>query len=76
MSLPVVGSLFLVDVALGIVARTVPQLNIFVVGLPVKIVVSFVVLIAVLGVLMMVISDLFSTTLATMRGLMELIGGA
>lgn len=76
MSLPVVGSLFLVDVALGIVARTVPQLNIFVVGLPVKIAVSFVVLIAVLGVLMMVISDLFSTTLATMRGLMELIGGA
>lgn len=76
MSLPVVGSLFLVDVALGIVARTVPQLNIFVVGLPVKIGVSFVVLIAVMGVLMMVISDLFSTTLATMRGLMELIGGA
>ncbi len=76
MSLPVVGSLFLVDVALGIVARTVPQLNIFVVGLPVKIGVSFLVLIAVLGVLMMVISDLFSTTLATMRTLMELIGGA
>ncbi|GAM15591.1 flagellar biosynthetic protein FliR [Mesobacillus selenatarsenatis] len=76
MSLPVVGSLFLVDVALGIVARTVPQLNIFVVGLPVKIAVSFLVLIAVMGVLIMVITDLFSTTLATMRGLMELIGGA
>jgi flagellar biosynthesis protein FliR len=76
MSLPVVGSLFLVDVALGIVARTVPQLNIFVVGLPVKIGVSFLVLIAVMGVLMMVVSDLFSTTLATMRTLMELIGGA
>lgn len=76
MSMPVVGSLFLVDVALGIVARTVPQLNIFVVGMPVKIAVSFLVLIAVMGVLMMVISDLFSTMLATMRGLMELIGGA
>ncbi|UYZ23619.1 flagellar biosynthetic protein FliR [Mesobacillus jeotgali] len=76
MSLPVVGSLFLVDVALGIVARTVPQLNIFVVGLPVKIGVSFLVLIAVMGVLIMVITDLFSTTLATMRGLMEMIGGA
>jgi flagellar biosynthesis protein FliR len=76
MSLPVVGSLFLVDVALGIVARTVPQLNIFVVGLPVKIGVSFLVLIAVLGVLMMVMTDLFSATLATMRGLMELMGGS
>lgn len=76
MSMPVVGSLFLVDIALGIVARTVPQLNIFVVGLPVKIGVSFLVMFAVMGVLMMVVSDLFATTLATMRGLMELMGGA
>ncbi|HAQ06915.1 MAG TPA: flagellar type III secretion system protein FliR [Bacillus bacterium] len=76
MSMPVVGTLFLVDIALGIVARTVPQLNIFVVGLPVKIGVSFLVMFAVMGVLMMVVSDLFATTLSTMRGLMELIGGA
>src|SRR5690625_2605566 len=33
-SIPIVGCLFLVDVALGIIARTVPQLNVFVVGLP------------------------------------------
>ena len=45
MSIPVVASLFLVDIALGIIARTVPQLNIFVVGFPVKIAVSFIVLI-------------------------------
>ena len=76
MSMPVVGTLFLVDIALGIVARTVPQLNIFVVGLPLKIGVSFLVMFAVMGVLMMVVSDLFATTLSTMRGLMELIGGA
>ncbi|KIY21526.1 flagellar biosynthetic protein FliR [Mesobacillus subterraneus] len=76
MSLPIVGTLFLVDIALGIVARTVPQLNIFVVGLPIKIGVSFLVLIAVMGALMAVTSDLVSTTLATMRGLMEIIGGA
>src|SRR5699024_736827 len=37
MSIPIVGCLFLVDVALGIIARTVPQLNVFVVGLPLKI---------------------------------------
>src|SRR5699024_11302350 len=34
MSIPLVGCLFLVDVALGLIARTVPQLNVFVVGLP------------------------------------------
>lgn len=76
MSIPVVGSLFLVDVALGIVARTVPQLNVFVVGLPLKIGVSFIVLILVMSVMMLVVSQLFQTMLTTMRGLMTLIGGA
>ncbi|GLB59334.1 flagellar biosynthetic protein FliR [Cytobacillus sp. NCCP-133] len=76
MSIPVVGSLFLVDVALGIVARTVPQLNVFVVGLPLKIGVSFIVLIAVMSVLLFAVSQLFETMLNTMRGLMALMGGS
>ncbi|WP_163101519.1 flagellar biosynthetic protein FliR [Peribacillus alkalitolerans] len=75
MSIPVVGSLFIVDIALGILARTVPQLNIFVVGLPIKIGVSFVVLIIVMGALMTSVSHLFEYTIITMRGLMEWMGG-
>ncbi len=35
-AMPVVGAVFLVDVALGIVAKTVPQMNVFIVGLPLK----------------------------------------
>lgn len=76
MAIPVVGSLFIVDVALGIVARTVPQLNVFVVGLPIKIGVSFLVLLIVIGSMVLVVSDLVQYMLKTMRGLMELIGGA
>lgn len=76
MALPVVGSLFLVDVALGIVARTVPQLNVFVVGLPLKIGVSFIVIMAVIGIMMGVVSHLFEYMLITMRDLMKLIGGS
>lgn len=76
MSLPIVGSIFLVDVALGFMARTVPQLNVFVVGLPLKIVVGFVVLIAVMAILMGVVSQLMERMILTMRGLMELIGGS
>jgi flagellar biosynthetic protein FliR len=75
MSLPIVASLFLVDVALGIAARTFPQLNIFVVGLPLKIGVGFIILIIVMSTLIVVISYLFETMLITMRGLMALFGG-
>jgi flagellar biosynthesis protein FliR len=34
---PCIVTLFLLDVALGVVARTVPQMNIFIVGFPLKI---------------------------------------
>ncbi|GAA0331919.1 flagellar biosynthetic protein FliR [Bacillus carboniphilus] len=73
MSLPVVACLFLVDVALGITARTVPQLNVFVVGLPLKIGVSFIFIILTFGGLMLVVSSLFEQMFRTMRGLMELL---
>jgi flagellar biosynthetic protein FliR len=38
---PVVITLSLVDVAFGLVARTVPQMNVFTVGMPAKILVGF-----------------------------------
>ena len=75
MSAPVVATLFLVDVALGIVARTVPQLNIFVVGFPVKIGISFIVIIIVMGVIMAIVQRLFEMMLLTMRDVMTLMGG-
>jgi len=75
MSIPVVGCIFLVDVALGIVARTVPQLNIFVVGMPVKLIVGLIMLVVVMGTLMGSVSNLFSTILTTMRDMMKLMGG-
>jgi flagellar biosynthesis protein FliR len=76
MSIPVVATLFLVDVALGIVARTVPQLNVFVVGFPIKIAVSFLVLFIVLGAMMTLMQQMFELMLYTMRDLMNIIGGA
>ncbi|MFT8319510.1 MAG: flagellar biosynthetic protein FliR [Bacillus sp. (in: firmicutes)] len=76
MSIPVVASIFLVDIGLGIVARTVPQLNIFVVGVPIKIMAGLIILMIVMGVLMASVSHLFSTTLKAMREMMNIIGGS
>ncbi|WP_346354612.1 flagellar biosynthetic protein FliR [Azotosporobacter soli] len=36
-SLPVLASLLLIDISLGILSRTMPQMNIFIVGVPAKI---------------------------------------
>jgi flagellar biosynthetic protein FliR len=47
---PVMITLFLTTVSLGVIARTVPQMNIFIVGLPLKIGIGFLVLAAALPV--------------------------
>lgn len=75
MSIPIVGCLFLVDVALGIIARTVPQLNVFVVGPPIKIFVSFVVILFYLGIYIGLTKRVFSIMYDTIGRLMQLLGG-
>lgn len=75
MAVPVVAVLFLVDVALGIIARTVPQMNVFVVGFPIKIAVSFIVIFIVIGVILGIVQNLFETMAHVMRDVMEMLGG-
>lgn len=76
MAIPIVGTLFLVDVALGIIARAVPQLNVFVVGLPLKILVSFLAILIFLSLYMTVAKNIFDAMFRTMQQLMQLFGGA
>ncbi len=57
---PIVGAIFLTDLSLGILARTVPQLNVFVIGFPAKMAVALVIVIAVLPVAFGVMTGLFS----------------
>ena len=47
---PILLTVFLVDVALGALARTMPQMNIFVIGIPVKIAITLVMMAATLPV--------------------------
>ncbi|PIC75220.1 flagellar biosynthetic protein FliR [Sporosarcina sp. P26b] len=75
MAIPVVATLFLVDLALGITARAVPQLNIFVVGFPIKIGVSFLVIVTMASVFIVVMKKMFEIMIVTMRNLMILLGG-
>ncbi len=75
MAAPIVATLFLVTVALGITGKTVPQLNIFVVGFPIKIAIGFVVLFIVMAVMIQVMKYLVEFMIYAMRDLMSLLGG-
>ncbi len=45
---PILAVIFVIDCALGILARTVPQMNMFVVGIPLKIILLFTMLIIIM----------------------------
>lgn len=74
MALPVVGALFLVDIALGILAKTVPQLNIFAVGLPLKIFVGFIMLLLLMPIFFYLLQILFKKIIVSMSELIKLLG--
>jgi flagellar biosynthesis protein FliR len=75
MAFPIVICLFLVDLALGLVARTVPQVNIFVVGFPLKIFVGFVVILLVISSVFFLIQRIFREMMDSMATLLKLFGG-
>jgi len=54
----------LTDVALAMVARSVPQLNVFVVGMPAKIAVGFVMLIVTVPAVAYIMAKSFSDIVA------------
>lgn len=59
-SAPVTVTLFIVELSLGLLSRLIPQINVFIEGLPVKILVAMVVLSFSLGITVTVISGVFS----------------
>ncbi|MDQ0164678.1 flagellar biosynthetic protein FliR [Bacillus horti] len=74
-AIPIVGSLFLVDVAMGLIARTVPQLNVFVVGIPLKIFVGFLMIFLTLGMFFYLLQSVLTKMIETMGQLLQLFGG-
>lgn len=70
--LPVVAALFLTDVGLGLVARAVPQMNVFIVGLPAKILVGLIFIMLVLPVYVTFVEAAFGPH-ASVYGLIDAV---
>lgn len=52
LALPMCMILFLVDIVLGLINRTVQQINVFILGMPIKLIASFVLMLILFGGLM------------------------
>jgi flagellar biosynthetic protein FliR len=70
---PLIAVMLMVSVALGMVARTVPQIHIFIVAMPLKIVIGLVFLLMVSPYLTAYLIDLFSSYQVTLFDLIRLM---
>ena len=73
---PLIAVMLMVSVALGLVARTVPQMNIFIVAMPMKIVIGLVFMVIVSPYLTAYLIDLFSSYQVTLFDLIRLMASA
>ena len=64
LALPVFGAIFVSDVGVGLLSRTVPQLNIFSIVFPVKIIFGFVILFLAIPFFGESVTQLFNTNMA------------
>jgi flagellar biosynthesis protein FliR len=67
-ALPVTGALLLTDLILGLVGRTVPQMNVLIVGFPVKVGVGVLALAASVPLVTTLIGGVFNETLVDVNG--------
>ncbi|EXX91342.1 flagellar biosynthesis protein FliR [Paenibacillus darwinianus] len=73
LSAPLVVSMFLTDVGLGFLAKTAPQFNVFVIGVPIKLLVGFMILALTLPSLTLLFGNLFADMFESVNRLLAIV---
>lgn len=70
---PILVTIILVDVLLGILAKTMPQMNVFIVGMPLKIMVGLSLIVVTLPIFFMTLHHIFSSMYEEIFNFLRLI---
>lgn len=73
MSIPIVLMIFMTDVIMGFIARTVPQLNIFIFGLPLKALVGLLAFVVLLPQIVSMMIGVFEDIPSTLNKIIQLL---
>jgi flagellar biosynthetic protein FliR len=74
-AMPVLAAGVLMEIALGAVIKTVPQMNMFVVGIPVKIIVGLIVMLLTFSLFASFTKDIFSATFDLIGTMFNMLSG-
>jgi len=72
-ALPIAGAIFFIDIILAFLARSVPQMNLFVIGLPIKIMAGLILLFILMPVLNNYYSEIIMNVINEIPALFRLI---
>jgi len=75
MTAPMIVALFLVDVGLGMLARSAPQFNVFILGLPLKNMIGFIVMLVMVPGFLYLFQQLFSQLFDAVGQLLKIMQG-
>lgn len=59
LSTPIVAIIFLTDIILGIISKTIPQMNVFVVGMPLKVLIGLLIILISMPIFFTAINSIF-----------------
>lgn len=71
LAIPIVGIILIVDFAMGILARTVPQMNMFVIGIPLKMIILFILLLITIGTMSQYNHIIIETLIQSINNVIE-----
>jgi flagellar biosynthetic protein FliR len=72
---PILAALLITDVTLGIISRSVPQMNVFIVGLPLKIIIALAGSAILLPAFIVLMNSLTGRMFSDLSGIMRAAGG-
>ena len=72
-SLPILAAEFLVEIAAGILNKIVPQINIFVINIQLKVIVGLVLLVVLFSPMSEYLTGVISTMLKTIQGILTFL---
>ncbi|MFD2171343.1 flagellar biosynthetic protein FliR [Tumebacillus lipolyticus] len=74
-AIPIVAALFLTDLGLAILSRAVPQMNVFVIGMPAKILIGSAMIVIAMPAFVYLLRGLFHTMYGQLDTLLRVVGG-
>ena len=74
LSFPILATLFVLSVTLGMLAKAAPQMNIFMLGLPIQIGVGFIVMVLVIGAIVLGMSNALTSAIENLMRFIHALG--